>query len=267
MALIRCSECGQTVSDRATACPRCGNPISHAPQADQQQTSGGNVNWLYWLIGALAVLGVILFFTLILPTLSSSSSNSHIADSTATAATATTPGGGEPAAADFKENQSKPVERHSASLTSNDYRCGSESNSHPDDGSNQGSPMGDKSIDIKKTWLEHESNHGLKIHVNMNASNLLNRKLKVQCTFFFKDGKKVTSTDGNYETHNRQVGTIVTVNPDFQYTSWSDLQLWIPYSQIKGVKDRKHLKCRVEVYDGNHCLATSQYMHFDCWLY
>ncbi len=75
MALIRCSECGQTVSDRATACPRCGNPISHAPQADQQQTSGGNVNWLYWLIGALAVLGVILCFTLFGPGNCSGTSN------------------------------------------------------------------------------------------------------------------------------------------------------------------------------------------------
>lgn len=28
MALISCSECGNQVSDKATACPKCGNPIS-----------------------------------------------------------------------------------------------------------------------------------------------------------------------------------------------------------------------------------------------
>jgi len=27
MALIKCSECGKEVSDKATACPFCGNPI------------------------------------------------------------------------------------------------------------------------------------------------------------------------------------------------------------------------------------------------
>lgn len=28
MALIKCSECGQNVSDRASACPHCGNPLT-----------------------------------------------------------------------------------------------------------------------------------------------------------------------------------------------------------------------------------------------
>lgn len=28
MALISCGECGNQVSDRATACPNCGNPIA-----------------------------------------------------------------------------------------------------------------------------------------------------------------------------------------------------------------------------------------------
>ncbi len=28
MALIKCSECGKDVSDKAPACPNCGNPLS-----------------------------------------------------------------------------------------------------------------------------------------------------------------------------------------------------------------------------------------------
>jgi predicted nucleic-acid-binding Zn-ribbon protein len=30
MALIKCSECGNDVSSKATACPKCGNPIAAA---------------------------------------------------------------------------------------------------------------------------------------------------------------------------------------------------------------------------------------------
>lgn len=30
MALIACSECGNEVSDKATSCPKCGNPIATA---------------------------------------------------------------------------------------------------------------------------------------------------------------------------------------------------------------------------------------------
>ena len=30
MALIKCSECGKEVSDKAESCPNCGNPINQA---------------------------------------------------------------------------------------------------------------------------------------------------------------------------------------------------------------------------------------------
>jgi hypothetical protein len=31
MALINCSECGKQISNRAAACPNCGNPIAGSP--------------------------------------------------------------------------------------------------------------------------------------------------------------------------------------------------------------------------------------------
>jgi len=53
MALIRCAECGNEISDKASACPRCGAPVGSgvapapppapatpAPSAPQQATSG-----------------------------------------------------------------------------------------------------------------------------------------------------------------------------------------------------------------------------------
>ncbi len=33
MALIKCSECDHEVSDKAEACPKCGNPIAAAREA------------------------------------------------------------------------------------------------------------------------------------------------------------------------------------------------------------------------------------------
>lgn len=33
MAMINCTECGRAVSDKATACPGCGNPIAAAVAA------------------------------------------------------------------------------------------------------------------------------------------------------------------------------------------------------------------------------------------
>lgn len=37
MALIKCSECGQMVSDKAESCPKCGNPIAKSKNTSVQQ--------------------------------------------------------------------------------------------------------------------------------------------------------------------------------------------------------------------------------------
>lgn len=38
MALIKCSECGTEVSDRADKCPKCACPISSGIQTEKAQT-------------------------------------------------------------------------------------------------------------------------------------------------------------------------------------------------------------------------------------
>lgn len=75
MALIKCEECGQMVSDRAKACPQCGCPLLRAEshqegQPQQMQQMGqshisddskgkpGNMS-MRWLLVGLAVLAVL----------------------------------------------------------------------------------------------------------------------------------------------------------------------------------------------------------------
>lgn len=38
MALIQCAHCGATISDKAPACPKCGEPLAEEPQAAPQNT-------------------------------------------------------------------------------------------------------------------------------------------------------------------------------------------------------------------------------------
>lgn len=35
MALIKCNECGQMVSDKASNCPQCGAPIDHPIKCEE----------------------------------------------------------------------------------------------------------------------------------------------------------------------------------------------------------------------------------------
>ena len=65
MALIRCNECGQMISDQARVCPKCGKPLfmvqqpNYYPEA-HPTNKGKSYTWLYVLIGALAVVAIVL---------------------------------------------------------------------------------------------------------------------------------------------------------------------------------------------------------------
>ena len=65
MALINCSECGKQMSDKAEACPFCGNPGEKTEKVPQKeivyiqpkQKSGGGV-WVF--VGVLIAIVLII---------------------------------------------------------------------------------------------------------------------------------------------------------------------------------------------------------------
>ncbi|MBH1873536.1 zinc ribbon domain-containing protein [Stenotrophomonas maltophilia] len=62
MALIKCAECGNAVSDKATACPQCGAPVPVVPPANVQIPAPARaVTFTPMTVGAivLAVLVVV----------------------------------------------------------------------------------------------------------------------------------------------------------------------------------------------------------------
>lgn len=61
MALIKCKECGQEVSDHAKACPHCGAKIAATPLADSLMW-GAKVFSIMFTICFLLALAFILYF-------------------------------------------------------------------------------------------------------------------------------------------------------------------------------------------------------------
>jgi DNA-directed RNA polymerase subunit RPC12/RpoP len=57
MALIKCSECGKAVSDKAVACPSCGAPLLAAATANKTPVRVVRAGWRWEAIGALLVIG------------------------------------------------------------------------------------------------------------------------------------------------------------------------------------------------------------------
>lgn len=66
MALIKCNECGQSVSDKADSCPNCGNPIAGASghkryyghHESHQASRVANINKWLWALVALLIVGI-----------------------------------------------------------------------------------------------------------------------------------------------------------------------------------------------------------------
>ena len=259
--LIACPECGHLVSPRAYSCPQCGCPIrgetyvqpQQNPVTKENDNKKGNTGVL-WLLLTIII-------ALLIAVLSSKgcrnqandyetvSDSTIIEDTTVVDSTATE--------LDLME---KPVETTHSS--SSHYICYSED--LYSDGYDEGQDLGNMSVLIDNSWLEHIENEGIKIHVNMTAKNMLGCTLEVKCLFWFEEGREIKSTDGQYETYDRQVCTKTNVTSNYEECNWSDLTLWIPYSQFKAKRDYKQLKCRVEVFYDGCCLATSEYMHFGC---
>lgn len=77
MALIQCDECKKEVSDKASVCPNCGNPISapepqaapifvQAPAREKRVPGGAKfVAWVLIIIGVFSIFSVGLIFILI----------------------------------------------------------------------------------------------------------------------------------------------------------------------------------------------------------
>ena len=59
MALIKCSECGQMVSDKASSCPKCGNPIDGKSNGSWKKPIMGIVILLIIIAGAFGIWNVV----------------------------------------------------------------------------------------------------------------------------------------------------------------------------------------------------------------
>lgn len=69
MALIKCTECGQMISDKATKCPKCGCPIGRQTDKESDkwkekthESASESKNYLLYILGAVVILGIAGYF-------------------------------------------------------------------------------------------------------------------------------------------------------------------------------------------------------------
>lgn len=57
MALIKCSECGKDISEKASACPFCGNPVGGSPVTIQRTNKKWKASSAFGI--AIMLIGVL----------------------------------------------------------------------------------------------------------------------------------------------------------------------------------------------------------------
>ena len=57
MALIKCSECGHMVSNKAEECPKCGNPITKEAIVSEEPEKNGNGKKWALIVALLCLIG------------------------------------------------------------------------------------------------------------------------------------------------------------------------------------------------------------------
>lgn len=266
-AMLQPAQASAASSAPDSVAPEPESPVP--PKRSSRPKSGSSKGWLYAIIGILAVIiaGLVIYLLSVRDAGHSAEAKEEVYSS------ASVPVLDEQTSALAAEvdDTAASIDTEADNTTSDErtsnFDCHSEDlYSNEDHIMPQSYSYEGKSARINSSWLEHDVNEGIRIHVNMATNNLLNIQVEVVCFFWFDDGRQVKSTDGQYESPERQVCTQITVTPNYQECNWNDLQLFIPYRQIKNHHDWKHLKCRVEVFYNHHCIATGGYMHFACWL-
>lgn len=87
---------------------------------------------------------------------------------------------------------------------------------------------------------------GMRIHVNFNINNAKGVPYRCVAYFYFSNGTALKDYNGLYKTNDGKVSVGTDIKPGYDNSLYSDLQLFIPYSELHLSRNTKH-NCYFEV--------------------
>lgn len=123
---------------------------------------------------------------------------------------------------------------------------------------------------INNVWVDYDvyedGYKGMRIHVKCDISGAKDHTCQVAVYFYDEYENALTDYDDSYDTTDGKVATHVTVTPKYENTTFSDIEIFMPYNQLHvntyGVD--KTFKYRVQIHDNNigTMLKSSDYYEF-----
>jgi hypothetical protein len=90
---------------------------------------------------------------------------------------------------------------------------------------------------------------GMAIHIGFTVQGLMGRPGEVTAYFNYWNGPALRDFDNAYRTDDGHVGVGVDFVPGFSDTSYSDMQIFMPYSQLDMEPGEVPLMCQIVIWD------------------
>ena len=124
----------------------------------------------------------------------------------------------------------------------------------------------DVSAKFKRTWLELDvyQNHvkGLRVHANLDVWNAKGKELRMECFFFDSSGRPLKDFNHNYYSGDGQVCAITSFRPSYDASTYSDLSVFIPYSELHLSSGYHTIECRTAIFYGGYQYAEDNGLRF-----
>lgn len=123
---------------------------------------------------------------------------------------------------------------------------------------------------INDITVEHnvfkDGKKGMKIFVDFSVQNMKGFTGSCAVYFYYENGDRVKDTNGSYTTSDNHAATHKTIKPSNDNSSYTDLEIFMPYSELEVGTGKHDLKFYCQIWENSSqsskSVAKSQYHSF-----
>ena len=123
--------------------------------------------------------------------------------------------------------------------------------------------------EIKSMWQNDAlrgtgiyTTNGMEIHLEFDVWNLLGRNCEAIAFFEFSNGQRLSDMNGQYRSGDGQVAASTKFRPAYEWTTYHDLALYIPYVEMHLAPGQHNLRYLVQIFTSSgELICSSDYVY------
>lgn len=124
---------------------------------------------------------------------------------------------------------------------------------------------GDMSATFGKVWVDYNvkegGENGMRIHVKFDVHNMQGVDSYMMVYFQEEDGTNLTTSNSTYRSSDGRVATKMLLTPGYKDTTYKDLTVFMPYSELNLSKGKYNLKMDIDVTEKDETLVQHLTFH------